>query len=59
LNRTGVTINGQVLMLNKSTVQDDSAVDTLVAGGGATWFVADREDTIPVFRDTIDRRTAV
>jgi hypothetical protein len=59
LSRKGVTVNGQVLMLNKSTVQDDTAVDTLVAGGGATWFIKDREDVIQGFRDTIDRRTEV
>jgi hypothetical protein len=59
LSRQGVAVNGQVLMINKNTVQDDSAVNILVVGSGATWFVPDREDTIQGFRDTIDRRTAV
>jgi Ca2+-binding RTX toxin-like protein len=59
LRRTGVMVNGLTLMLNKNTVQDDNAVDTLVAGGGATWFINDKEDIIQGFRDSIDRKTPV
>jgi hypothetical protein len=45
-SKKGVTVNGQVLMLNSSTVQDDNAVDSLLGGGGANWFIRDKEDTI-------------
>jgi autotransporter-associated beta strand protein len=45
-SKKGVTVNGQVLMLNSTTVQDDNAADSLIGGSGANWFIRDKEDTI-------------
>jgi hypothetical protein len=45
-SKNGVTVNGQLLMLNKTTVQNDNAPDSLVGGGGANWFIEDKDDTI-------------
>jgi hypothetical protein len=44
--KKGVTVNGQFLVLNKTTVQDDNAVDKLIGGRGPNWFIKDKEDTI-------------
>jgi hypothetical protein len=45
-SKKGVVVNGQLLMLNSSTVHDDNAVDRLIGGSGANWFIKDKEDTI-------------
>jgi hypothetical protein len=45
-SKKGVTFNGQLLMLNSRTLQDDNAADSLIGGSGANWFIRDKEDTI-------------
>jgi hypothetical protein len=45
-SKKGVVVNGRLLMLNSSTVHDDNAVDRLIGGSGANWFIKDKEDTI-------------
>ena len=46
-SKNGVTVNGQLLMISKVTVQNDNAADSLIAGSGANWFVAGSDgDTI-------------
>jgi hypothetical protein len=44
--RRGVTVNGQAVVLNKTTVQNDGAADTLLSGAGLNWLIADSDDTI-------------
>jgi titin len=44
--KKGTTVNGQTVILNKSTVQNDGAPDSLVGGAGRNWFIADSDDTI-------------
>src|SRR5262249_35470251 len=46
-SKKGVTVNGQLLILNSSTVQADNAADSLRGGSGNNWFIRDRDgDTI-------------
>jgi hypothetical protein len=44
--KKGVTVNGQFLVVNKTTVQNDNAPDSLISSGGPTWFIADKDDTL-------------
>jgi hypothetical protein len=44
--RHGIQFDGQFLVFNKSTVQNDNAPDSLVGGNGPNWFIADKDDTI-------------
>jgi streptogramin lyase len=46
LLRKGTTVNGQAVILGKSTVQNDGAPDNLVGGAGLNWFIVDSDDTI-------------
>jgi hypothetical protein len=45
-SKNGVTVNGQVLVLNKTTVQNDNARDYLFGGTGQNWFIRDADDVI-------------
>jgi Ca2+-binding RTX toxin-like protein len=45
--KNGVTVNGQLLVLDQTTVQTDNAADSLIGGGGPNWFIRDKDgDTI-------------
>jgi hypothetical protein len=44
--KKGVTVNGQFLVLNKTTVQNDNAPDSLFGGSAANWFIIDKDDTV-------------
>jgi hypothetical protein len=45
--KKGVTVNGQFLVLNRTTVKTDNAADSLIGGSGPTWFIVDKDgDTI-------------
>jgi Ca2+-binding RTX toxin-like protein len=61
-SKKGVTVNGQALILNSSTVQTDNAADSLIGGGGATWFIRDKDgDTLNNGKPirSIDRLTVI
>jgi hypothetical protein len=46
-SKTGVTVNGQVLIFNKTTVQTNNSADKLTGGSGPNWFIVDKDgDTI-------------
>jgi Ca2+-binding RTX toxin-like protein len=46
-SKKGVTVNGQLLMLNSTTLQPDHAADSLIGGSGSNWFIRDKDgDTI-------------
>jgi Ca2+-binding RTX toxin-like protein len=45
-SKNGVTVNGQVLVFNKNTVQNDNVRDYLFSGTGANWFIRDADDII-------------
>jgi predicted outer membrane repeat protein len=46
-SKNGVTINGKVLVFNKTTVQTDNAAGKLIGGSGPNWFIEDKDgDTI-------------
>jgi hypothetical protein len=46
-SKTGVTVNGQQLVFNKTTVQTNNAADTLIGGSGPNWFITDKDgDTV-------------
>jgi hypothetical protein len=46
-SKNGVTVNGQSLVFNKTTVQTNNAADSLIGGGGLNWFITDKDgDTI-------------
>jgi Ca2+-binding RTX toxin-like protein len=44
--QNGTTLGGQTVALNKNTVQNDGAPDSLLGGAGQNWFIADVDDTI-------------
>jgi Ca2+-binding RTX toxin-like protein len=44
--KKGVTVNGQFLVINKTTVLNDNPGDSLIGGSGPNWFVAVGNDTI-------------
>jgi hypothetical protein len=44
--QNGVTVSGQHLILNQTTVQNNNALDSLIGGGGPNWFIADSDDII-------------
>ena len=44
--KKGVTVNGQFLLFDKSTVQNDNVRDFLFSGLGRNWFIADRSDDV-------------
>jgi hypothetical protein len=44
--KKGVTVNGQFLVFNKTTVQNDNTPDSVVGGSAPNWFIADNDDTI-------------
>jgi hypothetical protein len=45
-SKKGVTVNGLVLMLNSTTVQNDAAADSLRGSSGPNWFIRDKDDVI-------------
>jgi streptogramin lyase len=44
--RKGTTVNGVTVVLDKSTVLNDGAPDSLVGGTGQNWFIVDGDDQI-------------